>query len=545
MAGVRKRTVFAAGAAALAAAVSLSVSTPAAADTAPVSPTTPRTVSADLLPAPQINGVVWAQVVAGNRVYATGQFTTARPFGAAPGTSQVTRSNILAYDVTTGALVNTWAPSLNAQGLGIAASPDGTRIYVVGDFTQVNGATRNRIVALDATTGGLVSGFVPNLNYKARAVAATADTVYVGGGFTTANGTAKQRVAAFAASNGTLRPFNASVDAEIQAITVVPALNKVVLGGRFTVLSGVANYGMGAVDGTTGTALPWPVNQIIRNAGSNAAINSLSNDGVRVYGTGYWFGAGGNFEGTFGADAGTGQLSWVNGCRGDTYSAVPIGPVLYSVSHAHDCGMVQGNPQTTPTWSYQRAMASTTAPAADGRVNTYSNFVGRRAAEILHWLPTIDAGSYTGQTQGAWSTAGTSQYLVLGGEFPRINGIAQQGLARFAVREIAPNLSGPMGYDTLKPTLTGVSRGTVRATWTAAWDRDNRRLTYELLRGTQLSTATVVGTVSADSNWWTRPTLAITDSTAPPGTSQTYRIRVRDALNNTVISTTTAITVPT
>ncbi len=460
-----------------------------------------------------------------------------------PAASQVTRSNILAYDLTTGALVSTWAPSLNAQGLGIAASPDGTRIYVVGDFTQVSGATRNRIVALDATTGGLVSGFVPNLNYKARAVAATADTVYVGGGFTTANGTAKQRVAAFAASNGALRPFNASVDAEIQAITVIPALNKVVLGGRFTVVSGVANYGMGAVDGTTGAALPWPVNQIIRDAGTNAAINSLTNDGVRVYGTGYWYGPGGNFEGTFGADVSTGQLSWVNGCRGDTYSAVPIGPVLYSVSHAHDCGMVQGNPQTSP-WTYQKAMASTTAPAADGRVNTYSNFSGRRASEILHWLPTLDSGSYTGQTQAAWSAAGNSQYVVLGGEFPRVNGIAEQGLARFAIREIAPNKSGPIGYDTLKPTLTGQGRGTVRATWTAAWDRDNRRLTYELLRGAQLSTATVVGTVSVDSAWWTRPTVAITDATAPPGTSQTYRVRVRDALNNTVISTTTAITVP-
>jgi hypothetical protein len=537
---MRTRIVLAAGVAVLVA----TSAAPAAADTAPVSSATPLTVSADLLPSPQINGVVWAQVVAGNRVYATGSFTTARPFGAAPGTSQVTRSNILAYDLTTGTLVSSWAPSLNAQGLGIAASPDGTRVYVVGDFTQVNGVTRNRIVALDATTGGLVSSFVPNLNYKAKAVAATADTVWVGGGFTVANGQAKQRVAAFAAATGQLRPFNASVDAEVQAITVVPALNKVVLGGRFTVLSGVANYGMGAADATTGAALAWPTNQVIRNAGSNASINSLTNDGIRVYGTGYWYGTGGNFEGTFGSNAATGALQWVNGCRGDTYSAAPAGGVLYSVSHAHDCGMVGGNPQTSP-WTYQRAMASTSAPAADGRLNTYGTFTGRPAAEILHWLPTVDAGSYTGQTQGAWSVAANAQYLLLGGEFPRVNGIAQQGLARFAVKEIAPNRSGPMGYDTLKPALTGVSRGTVRATWTAAWDRDNRQLTYQLLRGSQLSTATVVATVKANATWWSRPSLTATDATAPPGTSQTYRIRVSDAFGNTVISTTTAVTVPT
>ena len=334
------------------------------------------------------------------------------------------------------------------------------------------------------------------------------------------------------------------MDQEVQAITAVPALNKVVLGGRFTVLSGVANYGMGAVDGTTGAVLAWPVNQVIRNAGSNAAINSLTTDGTRVYGTGYWYGAGGNFEGTFGADAATGALQWVNGCRGDSYSAAPVGPVLYSVSHAHDCGMVAGNPQTSP-WSYQRAMASTTAPAADGRVNTYSTFSGRRAAEILHWLPTVDAGSYTGQTQAAWSVTGSAQYVLLGGEFPRVNGIAQQGLARFAVKEVAPNKSGPAGYHTLGPALTGVSRGTVRATWTAAWDRDNRKLTYELLRGPQLNTATVVATVTANSTWWSRPSLSATDATAPPGTSQTYRVRVRDAFGNTVVSTTATVTVPT
>ena len=49
--------------------------TPAAADTAPPDPSAPETVSAAALPTVQINGVVWAQVIVGNRVYATGQFT--------------------------------------------------------------------------------------------------------------------------------------------------------------------------------------------------------------------------------------------------------------------------------------------------------------------------------------------------------------------------------------------------------------------------------------------------------------------------------------
>jgi hypothetical protein len=75
---------------------------PAAADTAPVPPVTTPTVSADALPTVQINGVVWAQAIVGNRVYATGQFTSARPAGSPAGSNETARSNILAYDLTTG-----------------------------------------------------------------------------------------------------------------------------------------------------------------------------------------------------------------------------------------------------------------------------------------------------------------------------------------------------------------------------------------------------------------------------------------------------------
>ena len=67
--------------AALAAVVPLGA---AAADTSPPVGT-PATVSADALPTWQINGVVWRQVIVGNTVYATGNFTQARPAGVAVG----------------------------------------------------------------------------------------------------------------------------------------------------------------------------------------------------------------------------------------------------------------------------------------------------------------------------------------------------------------------------------------------------------------------------------------------------------------------------
>jgi hypothetical protein len=75
-------------------------------------------------------------------VYAVGRFNTARPAGAAAGSQTTPRRNILAFSLSTGRLITTFTASLNAQALAVAASPDGRRLYVGGDFTQVNAEPR-------------------------------------------------------------------------------------------------------------------------------------------------------------------------------------------------------------------------------------------------------------------------------------------------------------------------------------------------------------------------------------------------------------------
>jgi hypothetical protein len=531
-------------------AVSLGSVRPAAADTAPTEPATPATVSSDVLPTVQVNGVVWAQVIVGNTVYVTGEFTSARPAGAAPGVNETPRSNTLAYSLSTGQLITSWAPSLNAQGLAIAASQDGEKIIVAGDFTSVSGITRYRIAELDATTGAVASTFTPGLNARARALAVAGDTVYVGGIFTTAAGQSRTRLVALSVSTGAVSSWNPTADAEVMALTAPAGTDKVVVGGRFSKLNSTSTGGgLGAVDVTTGATVPWAASATITNCGTRAAITSLRSDATQVYGTGYVFGSPGNLEGSFAAASDTGTISWINDCKGDTYDSAPIGGVLYTVSHAHNCGMILGAPQASP-WYYQRAMATTTAPAADGRVNVYvqagyPGFKGWRASELLHWLPVLTAGSYTGQVQAAWTVTGNSTYVVLGGEFPTINGVAQQGLARFAVRSAAPNQDKPQGYSDLGLTVSGFDAGTVRASFKAAWDRDNRRLTYELLRGATLGTSEVVATTRFDSNYWTRPRLSLLDSSAPAGASATYRLRVKDTFGNAIVSPTVTATVPT
>ena len=266
------------------------------------------------------------------------------------GQNNTPRANLLAYDITTGNLITSFAPVLNGQVLSVAASPDGSRLYVAGEFTSVNGITRNRVAAFNTATGALITSFNPNIATRVKAVVATNSTVYVGGQFTAANGQGRNRLAAYNATNGALLAWNPGADYTVNALVLTPDQSKVIVGGAFQNVAGGAAYGLAAVDATSGALLPWAANQTVRNAGANAAILSLTSDGSNIFGTGYVFGAGGNLEGTFSANPTTGAVNWVEDCHGDSYGVYANAAAVYTVSHAHYCGNVGGYPQTDP-WS--------------------------------------------------------------------------------------------------------------------------------------------------------------------------------------------------
>ncbi len=529
---------------------------PAVADTAPVDPTLPETVSAAALPTVQINGVVWSQVIVGNTVYATGQFTSARPAGSPLGTNETPRSNILAYDLTTGDLITTWAPTLNAQGMKLLASADGSVIYVAGDFDQVNGQWRSRIAAINAQTGALLP-FNPGANSRVDALGLSGNTLYFGGDFTTVGTnetgfTPRSRLAAVDATSGAILPWAPTADRVVTAMVVHEPTGRVMIGGSFEAVNGVTQYGMTSLDKNSGALEPWAANQVILNHGGSSQIASLTTDGNQIYGVGWAFfaqGASANFEGVFAADPATGNINWIDGGHGDNYSVAVSNDVVYAVGHPHDWGMLDWNPQYPQPWQFQRAEAiqATKSPTlynAYGTSDNWQAFKGMPAAQPLHWLPTLTGGTYTGQGQAAWSVATNGDYTVLGGEFPRVNGTDQQGLVRFAKRAISPKVDQIQNYTELTPTLTGIAPGTVRVGWEAAWDRDNAQLKVEVLRGDTAATSTVIKTFTTQTTWWNRPPLGFTDTTAPPGSTQTYRIRVTDPFGNGFAGPPASVTVP-
>jgi trimeric autotransporter adhesin len=512
----------------------------AGADTAPPAGT-PATVSSDALPTWQVNGVVWSMVVVGSTVYATGSFTKARPPGTSAGSAQeVSRANLLAFNITTGN-VTSFKHSLNAQGLRVARSPDGSRVYVGGDFTTVDGKSRRHLAAFSTATGALISSFAPSVSGRVRAIAATNSRAYFGGSFSSVNGSARTNLAAVSASSGaTISTWKPKADAGVTAMVLSPDASRVIVGGHLTKLNGVAAYGMGSLSATTGATAAWAANKTIRAGGPNGAILSLTADATQIYGAGYAFGSGASFEGTFAATPIGGNLKWLTDCHGDTYDVHPTGRVVYSVSHAHDCSAIGQFPETNPrTWHH--ALATTAYAAGTNRgPDSYGwNYDGIPASQLLHWYPSLGIGAYTRQYQAAWSVTGTAEYVVLGGEFPTVEGKAQQGLTRFAVSSIAPNVTDPIASGWKAPSVAALSGGNVRLAWTATWDHDNNRLTYQVLRDGGSTPIFVSSAVK--SSFWILPALTFTDSGLAPGSSHTYQIRAVDPFGNTATSPSSSV----
>ncbi len=507
--------------------------TTAVADTAPTAGT-PKTVSADALPTVQVNGVVWSMVTVGNTVYATGSFTQARPAGAAPGTQQTPRANLLAFDLTTGALVTSFNHTLNGQGRTITVSPDGSRIYVGGDFTTVDGVARGHIAAFSTATGALVPGFAPTTNGAVYSLAATANTVYAGGSFTSAGGQTRTRLAAFSTTNGALTPWAPTANNTVRGIVLNPDGSRILLGGQFAQISGVPAIALASVNTAGGDVRTWDYG--ITNEGDNGGVYSLRTDGVNAYANTYGFQVG-NIEGTVALNPTTLALVWMNDCHGDPYDTYTTGGVVYAVGHAHDCETSGSFPDLNPrVWKRGIAMTinATGTLKATTELPRYGSWEGRPHPTVLNWWPTLNAGTYTGQAQGPWALTGAGQYVVMGGEFTTVNGVAQQSLVRFADSSIAPDRRGPeLSAAAMRPNATAVGGGSVKVVWRQSWDMDNETLTYDVYRG---SGTTPVHTVTATAQWWNGTLMSWTDTGRAAGSSASYRVVARDPFGNSVSS---------
>jgi len=512
---------------------------------------TSKNVTADGLPTAQIDGTAWTQVVIGNTVFVGGNYTFARPAGAAPGVGTLRRFNLLSYDLTTG-VVTDFAPVLNGEVRALVASPDRKRLLVGGDFTRVGDATRNRFAEFSVSSGALLKA-APSFNNRVNAITVVKKNAYVGGWFTAVGTKARSRLAAVSISSGKLSStWKPRVDNAVNALVATPDRSKIIVGGSFAYLNTTSKVrGMASVSAKSGKPSTWKINAVVKDYAPKSGILSLVADKTTIYGSGFATG-GGNFEGTFAASPKNGAVKWISDCHGDTYSVAPIGSLVYAVGHPHNCANVGAFPETVPR-RYEHALVMTTTAKGTVQTNTepgphYGNFAGQPAPALYNWFPEMTPGTFTGSGQAAWSVVGTSKYVAMAGEFTAVNGVPQQGLVRFTLASnpenpnaIGPRYAGP----STAPQLSLTATGSVKVDWTANADRDDRDLTYQVWRKEGNLPAIKVGEdVKATSYFWDRRQLTYEDTSVVAGATYNYLIHALDPDGNEVVGLATQITVP-
>ena len=509
-------------------AVTLAPAAPAAADPAPAGAAgAPSTVSADALPTAQINGIVWDQVVVGDVVYAVGKFSAVRPAGSPAGQNESPRSNAMAYNINTGEILD-WAPTTNATINTIAASADGQTLYLGGEFTTLNNQTAWRVGAVRAADGQRVPlGASANNSVKALSVSANGQTLYIGGAFTQINSSARQRVAAINLSTQKVTGFAPKIDNYyVRSIVEATDGSAVAIGGAFESVGGSDKPGHGiAIFETDGTLRKNNVSSVVRGAGAEASVMSVKADEQGLYAASY--SRLGTFEGVMRLNWTTGNIDYMADCHGDSYDVLPAGDVIYAASHSHDCSNIGGFPDVA--YHYHNAVAYTNAATGTveaTHVRGYKSYEGQNATTNLNFYPDFTPGKISGAIQATWTVEGNDKYVVYGGEFLAVNGTAQQGLVRFARRDIAPNKQGPMDKGgAFKVSGSSPRAGVVSLSFKANWDRDDKTLTYNVFRDSM--NGQPVSSQSVTAGFWERPDLSATD-VVDPGSTHRYRVQVTD-----------------
>ncbi len=499
----------------------------------------------------QTNGNVDTMDVSRGVVYAGGSFTSVRPPGAAAGSQETGRTYLAGFSTSTGAVVSGFNVRLDGPLTDISVSPNGSLLYIAGRFTSVNGVAKSRIAAINLPSGTLNTGFTAVANKAVTAVDANATTLYLGGDFTTVDGVAKNMMASVNATTGALNTgFTTSLDTRPSTIKIAPDNSRVMIGGKFTTVNGAAtaangapNAGFVSVSPTTGAVQRWDasLSQPI-NTGCTGRVADIEAQGTTAFVTSEGD-LPGCYEGTYSANIADGRMNWNSSCLGASKGLAVIGTVLYRADHQHDCAYNEGDARGGFVGGSFR----------DAFVHRYLTGMAIADGAFTHWTPQTNAtGS---QPIGPHVIATDGTQLFAGGDFTRINGVAQQGLTRFAPGNGAtPRTPGqnvvadpfpdtvPVVAMNLAVTVTPTRAGTLTVEVPTVEDYDSGTLTYRIYRD---NGTTPVSTQTAESFPWSRPVLRFDDAGLAAGSTHSYRVTASDGVHTSARSAAVSGTAPT
>jgi hypothetical protein len=243
-----RRVAFAAAATCLTLAL---MSTPAAHAVQTAQPVVVGSDPVDWTPMIQ-DGQVNAILQVGTKVVVGGTFTQVR---RANTQAILTRNYLFAFDMNTGVIDPNFVPVLDRSVEALALGPDGTSVFVGGDFSTVNGQSYKKLVRLRIADGGIVTSFKANASALVQDLVARGPWLYVSGKFTTIKSTARSGLARLDPTTGNVDanlnlPFTDPLRGSlgVPEIDVTPDGTKLIAIGSFSKVAGLDRIQIAMLD---------------------------------------------------------------------------------------------------------------------------------------------------------------------------------------------------------------------------------------------------------------------------------------------------------
>lgn len=445
----------------------------------------------DGIAVPSLGAHVTAFAQIGDTLYVGGKFLAVQQ---GPGGTPVTQSYLAAFNRTTGEWIPGFAPVLDAPVWEIKAAPDGSKLFVGGEFTSVNGQPNTSyLAALNPISGAPVPdwvGFVsrPNASSDVRAMDVQNGWVYVSGNFTRASGgTGTQftgpitlsRMARFRVSDG--RPDGAwkpSIETAAQDLDASAQNDRVYVVGNFKTLNGatlpVSRF---AVIGTATPAAAVPNLQPYQQNVNPPTewLNTVLEVGDKVY-----VGGSQHVLHQYARSDMTFERSHLTKTGGDYQALAADDGILYASCHCNN-------------WQYEDAN-TWPDPIGYSQVDQINYFAAHDMSEDLELLRDYQPRglSATGSGgEGPWEMFPDSEScLWVGGDLVRqgSTGAFYGGFERFCPRDG----SVPTAPTNLRSSVDGAANVTL--SWNASADDSGASPLYEVLRDDPDFGTVVIGT---------------------------------------------------
>jgi hypothetical protein len=406
----------------------------------------------------------------GNTMFVGGKFLQVQH---GQGGELVNQPYLAAFDRDTGELIRTFTPQFNGPIHDLAVTPDG-KLIAAGEFTSVNGATANGLVALDPTTGATITTwaagvFRSNEAAYVRSLDVQGDWVYVGGSFTTIGG---------GTGTGTQAPISVSNAARVRISDGKPSLawrpkltdgavwdmdandggDRVYIVGVFRTLNGVtlAQPRQAIVDTVNGNLVPG-----LQPYKPNA--DTERQQVILEVGDSVYQGGSQHFLHKYAKSDYSLQYSHLTLRGGDFQSAAYTGGILYAGNHGNNWDF-----SGTNTWS---------TPTGYSRVEPF-NLIGAYDLSTLEYLPQFTP-NIAFEGEGPWDMyVDSTGCLWAGGDINRgFTGNFYGGFVKFCQRDS----QAPSVPSDVRVTQSG---GTFNINWDPSSDNKTAQtgIKYEVLR---------------------------------------------------------------